>query len=155
MDETTKLIVEKFAEPILAAAFGFAGAAFRFYLRIGKLERRTKALNDRLDNYTRDNVKHVENAIRAEREVQRKRIEHRLEDLTKAIKLEIADHRNDLEMMIVEIRTNIRTVEDSSHDFAKEAALAQFMAQQNARWERIERNLGQIEGFLQMDERRR
>lgn len=157
MDQTTAALIEKFAAPVLSGAFGFGGAALRFYLRIRKLEADIKAAGLRLESYAlmqttlgqqmADMVKRVEIIERVE-------VAKSIETLRSGMRLEINSHRGELEEMLQDIRSTIRSVEDSSHDFAKEAALAQFMSQQQERWEKVQRTLGQIEGFLRREGRR-
>lgn len=43
---------------------------------------------------------------------------------------------------------SVGRLNDSSHDFAKDAELAQFVMEQNDRWQRIQRTLGRIEGLM-------
>lgn len=159
MDDTTTLIVEKFAAPVLSGALGFAGAAFRFYMRIRNLERDMKSLRGSVKTLATsqgfygsqlgDLIRRVEIIERLDVSSALGRSDRSIESLRAGMKLEIEHLRNELEAMIAEVRSSMRDVEDSTHDFAKEAALAQFMAQQATRWEQIQHTLGRIQGLME------
>lgn len=159
MDDTTKLIVEKALTPILSGALGFAGAAFRFYLHVRDLDADVKTFKKSLKSFTTSQIAHgtqLADIVRRLEIVERLELAQALKDhedalssLSAGMRLEIQSHRHDLEELIAEVRSSIRSVEDSSHDFAKEAALAQFMSQQATRWEQIQRTLGRIEGLME------
>jgi hypothetical protein len=127
--------IEKLAIGGISGIVAFLGAGLRFYLRIQKLETEIKEYKKA------EVVKRLELLERLE-------LTKWLENTKAALQLEVQSHKHDLEDMIREIRQSIRSVEDSSHDYAKEAALAQFMQQQQDRWEKVQRTLGQIEGLM-------
>lgn len=152
-------LLKDYGPSVLSGAGGFGGAAFRFYQRINSLAKQVKNFDQKLDGYVLQQTSigtQLAGILRRLDMLEQYEIEQKIgaqiDDLKRAMKLEIDSHRDDLETMIREVRANIRTVEDSSHDFAKEAALAQFMSQQAQRWEQIQRTLGRIEGFLKRSE---
>lgn len=57
----------------------------------------------------------------------------------------LAEDLTDYQQRQSDFATNMR---DSSMDFANSTELANFMSEQQERWEQIQRTLGQIEGYL-------
>lgn len=82
-------------------------------------------------------------------------MERELKALRKGWRLEIDARNEEVAKRLDEAETlaktaldEIRRFRDSSNDFAKDAELSQYMADQQERWEHVHRSLGQIEGML-------
>lgn len=76
----------------------------------------------------------------------------RVSDLEAAVKKQKEDSENEIERLRKELgerKTDVDKMRESSHDFAKEAAFAKFIAENSLRWEEMQRSLGQLEGLLQ------
>jgi hypothetical protein len=111
-------IALKVAVPVLGLVGGWVGAAVRIRTRLKGLEQKYSALR-------------------------------------KGFMLEFDTHRDgiqdDLDRLSNELRAisdHLDKFRDSQVDFAREAALAQFIMQQQERWEAVQRTLGRIEGVL-------
>lgn len=51
------------------------------------------------------------------------------------------------------LESSLETVSDSSHDLASAAALAAYITENNARWEKMIRLMGKIEGAMEAERR--
>lgn len=122
-------LVEKIGLPVAGLIGGWIGAALRIETRVRTLIESVKQLKE-------DEKKNREETKQGLR-LELVHFHDQMEEKISNIRREISGHKSELDRM-----------RDTSHDYAKDATLANFMSENNERWERTERSLGTLEGML-------
>jgi cell division protein FtsB len=68
-----------------------------------------------------------------------------------SIDLRLSKEIQRLEQLITDEQQRIADLKDSSHDFAKDAEFAQYIAEQQKKWEALQYTLGRIESLLKIE----
>jgi chromosome segregation ATPase len=119
-----------FGLPVLGAVAGFVATSYAVRTEVKQLKSRvatlTKGWRLEFDNHKED--------ARTRREEHEEELEKKYEDLKKQLK---------------ELEENLhRWQRESSHSFASDSELTNFIQDQQRQWREIQRTLGQIEGML-------
>lgn len=118
-------ILEKVSGPIAGAVTGLAGSLLGLKARMERVEKKVARHGSALEGHAT-------------------LIANLDEEMTEKF-ARLHKDLSDYQQRQSDFASNIR---DSNMDFAKDAELGNFMSEQQERWEQIQRTLGQIEGYL-------